>query len=87
MIRILGALAMLALAASSFLTVTPTLAVDPTISAHCRPGAPAVYSRPGGFCDAVANNHSLASEPGKPLSCAVGEVADNNVGHCVLLPT
>ena len=45
------------------LTAMPALAVDNSITAHCREGAPDSYSRPGGFCEAVANNKSLVSGP------------------------
>lgn len=51
------------------------LAVDNSISALCRPGAAESYSRPGGFCDAVAVLKSMASgnSSGGP-HCLVGEV-------------
>lgn len=56
---ILGALAALALLASPAL-VTPAFAVDKSISAFCGPDyAGTGYQRPGGFCDAVANNKTM----------------------------
>lgn len=34
-------------------------AVDNSIDQLCRAGAPASYSRPGGYCEQVASNKSL----------------------------
>ena len=43
------------------LMASPAFAVDNSISKLCRDGAPESYSRPGGYCDAVANNKSMAT--------------------------
>lgn len=63
---------------------TLSLAVDPTISAHCRPGAPEVYSRPGGFCEQLARTDSLADSSNR--TCPAGyEVNDNPPPDCILI--
>jgi len=66
-VRLLAITAMLFVPAMS----SPSLAVDNSISALCRAGAPESYSRPGGFCEAVANNKTMLP-PGTPFSCPVG---------------
>lgn len=50
------------LLASAMAAFAPSasFAVDNTISASCRPGAPASYSRPAAYCDIIASNKSLA---------------------------
>ena len=53
-------IAMLLTAATLLFAPTMTLAVDNTITANCRAGAPEAFSRPGGFCAQVASNKSLA---------------------------
>jgi len=40
-------------------------AVDNSISKLCRAGAPAEYSRPGGYCEQVASNKSLTATGSK----------------------
>ena len=57
-VSFIAALAVVAL--GSLALATPSLAVDPTISALCRDGAPEAYSRPGGVCEIIASNKSLA---------------------------
>lgn len=46
------------------------VAVDNSISTLCQPGADESYSRPGGFCEAVAVNKSMVSGPGS--GCPAG---------------
>lgn len=53
----------------------PVAAVDNSISALCRPGAPEAYSRPGGYCEIIASNKSLMP-PGTP--CPVGMYPNPN---------
>jgi hypothetical protein len=47
------------------------VAVDNSISTLCRPGASESYSRPGGFCDAVAAN-ALSARGNGGHQCPVG---------------
>lgn len=72
-------------AAVAFLTlssVAPTFAVDNTISKYCRADqAGNTYQRPGGFCDAVANNKTML--PRASGGCPVGYVEIND--GCVLI--
>lgn len=48
------------------------VAVDNSISTLCQPGADESYSRPGGFCEAVAVNKSMVSGPGNGTYCPGG---------------
>ena len=59
---------------------TPTFAVDNSISALCRAGAPEAYSRPGGYCEQVASNKSLLDS--KKARCPDG--GDWNGVECVI---
>lgn len=54
--------------ASVMTTLVPTVsfAVDRTISANCRSGAPASYSRPAAYCDVIASNDSLLTPSDNP---------------------
>lgn len=66
--------------------VPPAFAVDNSISPLCRAGAPAAYSRPGGYCEQVASNKSLFS--GKaPRFCEYGDYAVDGVRYCNAPPT
>lgn len=58
---------------------TPTFAVDSSISALCRDGAPEAYSRPGGYCDQIADNKSLLDTKSK--NCPPGMKLSEN--ECV----
>ena len=50
----------LALMVAAFTASAPTFAVDNTITPLCRAeNAGNTYQRPGGFCDAVANNKTM----------------------------
>ena len=60
---------LLVLAPLSF--ASPTFAVDKSISALCD-GSDTGYNRPGGFCDQVASNKSLAGTHG--AQCSYGYV-------------
>ena len=66
----------------SLAVATPTFAVDNSISKLCRDGAPESYSRPGGYCDAVASNKSLASGT-RGVTCPAYYIEVDD--HCVPL--
>ncbi|MBN9314353.1 MAG: hypothetical protein J0I99_01295 [Devosia sp.] len=53
------ALALVAASLVAFPVITPSLAVDTSISALCGPDGPESYKRPGGYCDQVGSNKSL----------------------------
>ena len=52
--------------------VPAAFAVDNSISSLCDAGAPAAYSRAGGYCDQVASNKSLNT--GGSFSCPEGTI-------------
>lgn len=62
----LAALLLLASAVAAAAAPSVSFAVDPTISASCRPGAPASYSRPAAYCDIIASNDSLFTPSNNP---------------------
>ncbi len=69
------------LALGTLTMASPVLAVDNSISALCRADAAGnTYQRPGGFCDAVASNKSLAPT-GSASNCPGGMIKVS--GHCV----
>lgn len=53
------ALALVAASLTAFPVITPSLAVDTSISALCGPDGPESYKRPGGYCDQIGSNKSL----------------------------
>ena len=71
---------LLVLAPLSF--ATPVFAVDNSISALCRAGAPEAYSRPGGFCEAVANNKSMVTKSGSAGKCPANTVSSHEPPGC-----
>lgn len=71
--KILSLLAMAVFLAFSAVSA-PVFAVDASISAFCRPGADARYSRPGGWCEQIASNKSIAAVGSLGLlSCPAGQ--------------
>ncbi len=50
------------LLATSMLAMAAAPAMAMTIAEKCGPDGPEVYKRPGGFCEMVGSNDSLASE-------------------------
>lgn len=72
----------LSMAFLAFATATPTFAVDKSIQSLCRDGAPAAYSRPGGYCDQVAAWKSLVPTTGITV-CPVGTVLNEHTGECI----
>lgn len=79
LLSIFAAILMLAMSAA------PSMAVDNSISAYCGADyAGSAYQRPGGFCDAVANNKTMLPD-GRPIQCPEGFIADGLV--CIFDPS
>lgn len=50
----------LALVGATLFAVAPAFAVDTAISSLCGPEAPEAYKRPGGYCEQIGANESIA---------------------------